>query len=179
MAALAHPMPRLRVPETVLPSIERGMPETANDAAYLEGLHQHMFESMASVVVGQIKALDSDFAPLEERLDQLLQLNEGWDGYNAPVPSLQAVEDSRRVLQRMQEQLVTPQWVGASADGGVAFSFRSAGDRRAEIEILNNGEKFSHLYNLNGESRTEEWAGNLEEQRFDKLLQPILDYLQI
>jgi hypothetical protein len=179
MAALALPNPRLSIPETVLPSIERGLPETANDAEYLEVLHKHFFENMASLLVGQITALDSDFAPLERQLDQLGGLTQGWDGYNAPLPSAQAIEESRQILQRMQEQLVTPQWVSASAEGGVAFSFRSTGDRRAEIEILNSGEKFAHLYDLNGDSRTEEWAENLEGQRFDKLLRPILDYLQI
>jgi hypothetical protein len=179
MAALVLPNPRLSIPETVFPSIERGLPETANDAEYLEVLHEHLFENLASLLVGQIKALDSDFAPLERQLDQLSGLTQGWDGYNAPVPSPQAINESRQILQRMQEQLVTPQWVSASADGGVAFSFRAAGDRRAEIEILNSGEKFTHLYDLNGASHTEEWEGDLEAQRFGTLWQPILGYLQI
>lgn len=181
MAALAHPSSILNLPQTVLPQEERDprISETAGTAEFLSRLHTYIFQSIGSLRISQIRALDSDFAPLDQELDRLTELSEGWDGYDAPVPSCQAVEEAREILRLMQQELIRPQWISASAEGGVAFSFAASGDRRAQIEILNDSEKFAHLYDLHGNSYTEEWKGNLEDQPFAKLLEPIRNYLQI
>lgn len=184
MAVLAYPSPILNFPQTVLPQEERDprilfLSETADTAEYLVRLHTYIFRSIESLRNGQIKALDSDFAPLDQQLDRLAELSEGWDGYEAPSPSSQAIDEAREILRLMQQELVRPQWISASAEGGVAFSFAATGDRRAQIEVLNDGEKFAHLYDLHGNSHTEEWKGNLKDQPFAKLLEPIRNYTQI
>lgn len=181
MAALAHPISNLILPQTVLPQEESDprVSDTADTAEYLERLHKYVFDSILSLRQSQVIALDSDFASLEEQLDKLTTISEGWDGYDAPKPSLQAIDEAREVLRRMQDALVKPYWISAAADGGVAFTFVASNDRRAQIEILNTGEKFTHLYDLKGNSHTEDWVGNIEDQSFSKLLDPILHYINL
>jgi hypothetical protein len=134
--------------------------------------------SIQELLCSQAKALDVDFAPLEKQLEGLNTLQVGWDGYDAPTPSSQAIHDAQDVLRGMHKKLIRPQWISAAADGGVAFSFAAPDKRRAQIEVLNNGEKFVHLYDLDGNSHTEEWQGDLKDQSFNILLEPIIHYLQ-
>jgi len=180
MAALAYSYPSLCTRQTVLPEQERDprASEPTDVASYLSRLHAYMQYSVQELLCSQVKAMDVDFAPLEKQLDGLTHLQEGWDGYDAPTPSTQAIEQAQNVLRGMQGQLIRPQWISASADGGVAFSFAASDKRRAQIEVLNNGEKFVHLYDLDGNSHTEEWQGNVKDRSFNILLEPIIHYLQ-
>ena len=180
MATLAQSYPTLSLPLTGFP--DQGQDPRVSDgadiASYLTALRAYVNFSIFDLRQGQMKAMDIDFAPLKKQLEGLKQLQVGWDGYDAPKPSSTAIEAARDVLRRMQKELVKPQWISASADGGVAFSFAALDKRRAQVEVLNNGERFVHLYDLDGDSRTEEWQGDLQEQPFNKLLKPIIDYLQ-
>ena len=180
MPAYVHPSSILSLPQTVLPQEEPDprVSVTADTAVYLGKLHEYISEAITSLRQSQIKALDTDFRPLAEQLDELNNLAVGWDGYDAPKPSPEAIDEARFVLVKMQQELVKPFWVSASADGGVAFSFVASGDRRAQIEILNNGERFAHLYDLSGNSHTEEWDEDAEGKPFRELLEPILNYIQ-
>ena len=180
MAALAYPFSTLRMPQTVLPKDEPDprVSDTADIAEYLERLNTYVYDMTSSIRVSQIKALDSEFATFAKQLDGLSNLAEGWDGYNAPKPSRQAIDEAKAILQGMQEELVKPYWISASADGGVAFLFASPGNKRAQIEILNNGEMFSHLYDLDGNSRTEDWTENPEGKTLRGLLEPILQHVR-
>ena len=179
MAALAHPNPTLNLPQTALFHNETDprVSDRNDTATYLKQLHGYVFESIQSLRLSQIRALDSAFATFDLQLDGLGQLAEGWDGYDAPVPSAEAIRSGREILRRLQEELLVPNWVSASADGGVAFSFAAPGNRRAQIEVLNNGEKFAHLYDLTGNSHTEDWAGTAQNKPFKELLEPVLHYI--
>jgi hypothetical protein len=178
MVMLAHPNPRPNMPQRVLPIEERD-PRLSDTAEYLNRLHEYIAQSLGHLRDSQIKALDSDFAPLDHRLDRLTYLDVGWDGYGAPAPTLQAVHEAREVLRQLQEELITPQRLSASAEGGIAFSFKASGDRRAQIEILNSGEKFVHLYDLIGNSYTHDWSEIYGKEPFSSLLKPLLTYIQL
>lgn len=181
MAALAYPFSTLRMPQTVLPKDEPDprVSDTADIAEYLERLNSYVYDMTRSIRVSQIKALDSEFAIFAKQLEGLSNLEEGWDGYNAPKPSRQAIDEAQVILEGMQQELVRPYWISASADGGVAFSFASPGSQRAQIEILNNGEKFAHLYDLDGNSYTEDWTENPEGKTLRGLLEPILQHVEL
>jgi len=127
---------------------------------------------------GQVRALDSDFASLNKQLDELTGLSTGWDGYSAPTPSTSAVSDARELLRKLQGELLKPYRVSASAEGGVAFSFRASRGRRVQIELLNEGEKYAHLYDTLGNSYTHEWPQNFENAAISTLFEPILNYLR-
>lgn len=180
MAALAYPASTLRMPQTVLPMYEPDprVSDTADTAEYLGRLNTYVYDMIKSIRVSQIKSLDSEFATLSAQIENLGNLVEGWDGYNAPKPSRQAIAEAQAILEGMQQELVKPYWISPSADGGVAFSFASPGNKRAQIEILNNGERFVHLYDLDGYSRTVDWPENPEGRILRLLLEPILQHVR-
>ena len=180
MATFAESYATLCLPPTGFPDQEQDprVSDTADIANYLSGLRAYINVSVLGLRKSQIKAMEPDFAPLERRLEELGRLEGGWDGYDAPIPSSQAIADAQDVLRGMQEELLKPQWISAAADGGVAFLFAAPDKRRAQVEVLNNGERFVHFYDLDGNSRTEEWQSDLQEQPFSQLLKPIVDYLQ-
>jgi hypothetical protein len=159
--------------------MEERDPRLSDISGYLDRLHEYIAQSLGHLRDSQIKALDSNFAPLDQRLDRLAGLDVGWDGYGAPAPTLHAVREAREVLRQLQEELITPQRLSASAEGGIAFSFKASGDRRAQIEILNSGEKFVHLYDLLGNSYTHDWSDLYGNEPFSNLLKPLLSYMQL
>ncbi len=181
MAALAYPFSTLRMPQRALPwdQPDPRVSHKADEAQYLGRLNAFVYRMTDSIRVSQIKALDSEFAAFAKQLEGLSNLAEGWDGYIAPRPSRQAIDEAQAILQGMQQELVKPYWISASADGGVAFLFASPGNQRAQIEILNSGEKFAHLYDLDGNSHTEDWTENPEGKTLRSLLEPILQHVQL
>ena len=68
-----------------------------------------------------------------------------------------------RVLASLREATLIPERVLPSAEGGVAFVFSSTGENRAVIESLNDGEDFILLYDLQGNSKTIEWTGDISK----------------
>jgi hypothetical protein len=181
MAELAMLTPFMEPAVTVLPQGEHDprIGGASNAAGYIKEWNDFIVSSLKFLRNGQIEALTVDFAPLSKQLDQLKSLAVGWDGYDAPTPSADAIGAAKTLLQHMQNELLKPQRITPSAEGGVAFTFAATGQRRAQIELLNSGEKFAHLYDLNGDSRTEDWNENLEVVSIKRLLEPIRRYLQI
>jgi hypothetical protein len=168
------------MPQTVLPWDEPDprVSDRADEAQYSVRLKAFVYRRTELIRDSQIEALDSEFATLAKQLEGLSNLAEGWDGYNAPKPSRHAIDEAKEILQGMQQELVRPYWISASADGGVAFSFASPGIQRAQIEILNNGEKFAHLYDLDGNSHTEDWTETPEGKTLRDRLEPILQHIR-
>lgn len=181
MSELAMLSPLMEPSLTGLPQGEADprIAGAANTAGYVKVWNEFVTSSLNFLRSGQIEALQVDFTPLLKQLDQLKGLAAGWDGYDAPTPSADALGAARTLLHQMQNELLRPQRISPSAEGGVAFTFAATNDRRAQIELLNSGEKFAHLYDLNGNSHTEDWNENLEAESMKHLLEPIRTYLQI
>ncbi len=177
MISLAGHNLELPIPESAL-SIAVPDPRTNEFSEFLDRLHGYTSESLRHLRESQRIALNTDFADLEKQLDALAGLKSGWDGYDADVPSTVVIGEARKVLRSLQNQLATPDKVGPSAEGGVAITFRSPGDRRVQIEILNNGERFAHLYDLHGNSNTNDWPEIDIDVNFESLLIPVRAYLE-
>lgn len=176
MIFVASPPPSLNAAQTVILSQESD-PRQSEISEYLDTWREYSLTSLRSLRSGQVRALDIDFAPVGNQLDLLVNLHDGWDGYSAPRPLESTIKEARNVLVKLQEELLRPNRVGASAEGGIAISFYAPGDRRAQLELLNNGEKFIHLYDLNGNSSTHEWPANYSAEQFGSLVDPLVDYL--
>jgi len=153
-------------------------PRTNDVSKFLDRLRDYTFECMRELRFGQMIALDNEFAFLEIQLDRLKGLRNGWDGYGALAPAPSVVSEARDILRKLQESLVKPHRISASAEGGIAFSFKASGDRRVQIEILNDGERFAHFYDLRGNSYTHEWPVDFQDKPFSELLEPLLHYMQ-
>jgi hypothetical protein len=98
-------------------------------------------------------------------LAELARTEANWNSYNAPTPTVEAIEDARRILAVLRIRLLMPSRVLPSADGGVSLIFSSDKNSRAVIECLNDRQCLLVLYDLNGNVDTFEWpAGRLASQ---------------
>lgn len=68
------------------------------------------------------------------KLEQAALLEDGWDSYRAPRPSLASIEAARRVILA----LGPPHRVEPSAMGGMGVTYRS-GTKKAYVECYNAG----------------------------------------
>lgn len=73
------------------------------------------------------------------RLKATASLADDWDTYGAEPPTGAARALAARILDILEESLMPPSRLMASAEGGIAMSFVE-GHNRAEIEIYNSGE---------------------------------------
>jgi hypothetical protein len=69
------------------------------------------------------------------------------------IPTDSVLEDAKSILITLRACRVRPERIVPSADGGMAFTFDTSGDRRAFIEVLNEGEISAVLYSTTGDSR--------------------------
>jgi hypothetical protein len=111
-----------------------------------------------------LAATASPFYSLFECMDTFTNLPANWNSYGSAAPSNVAINQARYLLEWLQTTNIAPESVHASADGGIAFSFVSDTISRAEIESLNTGESYVLLYDLNGNSDTQEWPNDAHEQ---------------
>ena len=74
-------------------------------------------------------------ARFNSELDRISCLEEGWNGYESPRPSRQAVEQARRFLDTVASHGMKPSRIAPSVDGGVVVSFLR-GAIRANLEFF-------------------------------------------
>jgi hypothetical protein len=86
------------------------------------------------------------FTQLIEATQKAKGYEEGWDGYDAPVPSNAAINYGIELLNKLKMADLSPYSVLPSADGGIGISFRGKGGRRAALEILNDGSSTYVIY---------------------------------
>ena len=178
MLLLATPNQDLSIPQTAV-SLSEKDPRSTAISEFLDSLRSYTMDSLLQLRIGQMKALDIDFARLEKDLEHLETVGKGWDGYDADKPSQESIDGARSILRSLQEVLITPQKITPSAEGGVAFSFKAPKSKRAQIEILNNGERFAHLYDLNGSSQTLEWSKKDIEENFQAMFKPVRVFAEL
>jgi hypothetical protein len=79
-------------------------------------------------------------ASLLGKLDELGDLEVGWDSYDAPPPDACACDWAREALRLLAAGVgFPPTRLAASGEGGIAISWRS-GRRTANVEFFNTGE---------------------------------------
>jgi hypothetical protein len=100
-------------------------------------------------------------------LDELSQLNDGWDSYDAPKPNLAARESARHVLEILNGHNRLPTAVVPSAEGGVGFAFSGKANRYADIECLNSGEMLAVISDR--VSEPEVWTIGIESTLADTI----------
>jgi hypothetical protein len=79
-----------------------------------------------------------------KKIESCKALQEGWNGYTAPVPSERAITLAKRFLDAMQSANLLPTRVGPSAMGGIAVT-RKVGMRKVLVECYNDGGVFALL----------------------------------
>lgn len=85
------------------------------------------------------------FAPFFAAVETAAKLSTDWDSYGAVSPNATAVHWARETLRILDSELLTPNRVDPSAEGGITIAF-SAGDRYAHVECFNTGELVAALW---------------------------------
>jgi hypothetical protein len=75
----------------------------------------------------------------EEQLEELAELEPGWDSYGAPAPSAQAIDVARGFLLRLASLGQEASKAAPMADGGVELVL-ALKPLYASIEIFNDGD---------------------------------------
>jgi len=89
---------------------------------------------------------EREFVQLKESTRKAKGFGKGWDGYDAPAPNDTSVARTLAVLSKVRDSKLTPYSVLPSADGGIGISFRGNGNKRAVLELLNDGTSSYMLY---------------------------------
>jgi hypothetical protein len=109
------------------------------------------------------KDRDKTFRQLEESTYVTSLYEAGWDGYDAPAPNQAAVASTLSVLSKMREESgLIPYSVLPSADGGVGISFRGQGNKRAVLELLNDGTASYMQYGKGCPTESTEFDSNTD-----------------
>src|SRR6266852_3425578 len=116
-------MPALHVPpvghlDRFVPAIRRV--ETSN---YAELLRE--WSNMFSQRLSQSTFLTTKYGLInvEQELDNVSELQHGWDSYGAAPPTAEAIGASRTILRELAGALMCPSAIVPSAEGGVSIYF--------------------------------------------------------
>ena len=105
------------------------------------------------------------FNQLTEETHKAKAFEKGWDGYNASAPNDAAVARTLEVLSSIGYTKLTPYSVLPSADGGVGISFRGTANKRAVLELLNDGTSSYMLYGRGHATESSEFEPGTELPR--------------
>jgi hypothetical protein len=81
----------------------------------------------------------TDWGRLFAKLDSLLQLQKGWDGYRAAAPNMIARNNARSFLESLSVANYSPSQVAPSVVGGIGVN-RRRGKNKVYVEFNNNGK---------------------------------------
>jgi hypothetical protein len=108
------------------------------------------------------------------KLDEMKRLQEGWNGYSAPVPSGAAIDTARSFLSILSSENYEPTKLAPSAVGGVGIT-RKEGGRRVYVEFFNDGEVFALFSDRKAEPVSKQVLPG--DRRYRALLKEIKEYL--
>jgi hypothetical protein len=97
------------------------------------------------------------FNKFQARITALSLIKDNWNSHGSEAPSEKSINDAYKVLSSLRNHLLLPERVLPSAEGGVSFTFVSDKPCRGAIEVLNTGESYLLLYDLQGNSYVSEW----------------------
>ena len=110
------------------------------------------------------------FADTLDALDVLRGLPEGWNGYDAAAPNLDAIEQAHLWIQQMYEDVeaISRSWhnphVAADEDGDVVFEWWNE-DRVVTVYVSEDGARYIKGWGLNIETDMETGEATTSERR--------------
>jgi hypothetical protein len=117
---------------------------------------------------------EAQFRQLTESTRKAKVFEKGWDGYDASAPNDESVTRTLEVLSRVRDSKLSPYSVLPSADGGVGISFRGNANKRAVLELLNDGTASYMLFGKGHPIESSEFNSNTDLPR---ILQRLEEYL--
>jgi hypothetical protein len=117
---------------------------------------------------------ERQFMQLTESTRKAKAFEKGWDGYDASAPNDTSVTRTLEVLSRVRDSKLSPYSVLPSADGGVGISFRGSANKRAVLELLNDGTSSYILYGKGHPIESSEFNSNTDLPRIFQRLEEYL-----
>lgn len=110
-----------------------------------------------------------DWLPfVENQLDAIASLPDGWDAYDAPCPDVRLVDSARGLIKCLAQVDDLPQpHVNPTPAGGVQFEWE-AGQRYFEIEIV--GERAAEYLYCDDAAHVEETGNLFEEEPLEQVV---------
>lgn len=75
-----------------------------------------------------------------EEISALRSIEDNWNGYGSPAPTLQAINAARDLAVRLFARSLSPDTATAAGEGGVAFTFLLPAGRQLTIESTNEDD---------------------------------------
>jgi hypothetical protein len=114
---------------------------------------------------------------MNERLRSLADLSNGWNSYEAPSPSQDAIRNARGFLALLSIRGLKPDRLEPSAMGGIGISFTSA-KREVATELYNNGTAHALFADdSTGEMTTR--VVTADERGFRELINSLREFLYV
>jgi hypothetical protein len=131
--------------------------EPSDDGWRIESVLERSASSYEkSVLDSAFLNIEAHFERLEEDLKNLQALHATIAEDGQEVPSLDSIEASLTLLRELKNTRIGVESVVPAADGGVAIVLAPAGDARAYLQFLNDGERSLVLYDTSGAVRVED-----------------------
>jgi hypothetical protein len=186
------------MPDEIVLSINRKQPFTQSPIAIVDYfapngwvdaagiVHQRMYgdsqRAIPSVVVVCYAAdtqaayhpAESRAAAWQTKFSQLSQLQNGWNGYDAPAPSAKAILMAQGFVETLLKEKYEPKRVAPSAVGGVAVTQRKH-NRKIYVEFFNDGKIFALFSDGSSEPLSKEILPS--HQSFKALMKEMQEYL--
>jgi hypothetical protein len=124
---------------------------------------------------GPLQGPEPNWISLQHKLHGFLDLQEGWNGYAASPPNVDAVCSASTAFIVLQALQRLPDRLAPSAVGGVGITYRS-GTRKAYLECYNSGKIVLLLSDAEAEQVTTQEIDPTQEG-LSQLPGKIRDYL--
>jgi hypothetical protein len=99
------------------------------------------------------------FRELRSSLVEYSKFGDDWNSYGAEKPSAHTIDLTKRLLNKLWNELLLPTQLVPSAEGGIAAYFK-AGERVSYLEYRNSGEVILAMYDQNSEPDVQELTEN-------------------
>lgn len=101
-------------------------------------MYSFPFSSPSGEVVFQEKPQSGPSSQLIRKLNSLLSLSDGWNGYSAPKPAPIAVRTAKRLLSHLIATNIVPDRIAPSSVGGVGITIKRNW-KKVYVEFYNDG----------------------------------------
>lgn len=142
----------------------------------LEKPNRHVPVYRAHPAVLPASTSGEDLAEFVSRLLQLKLTKPDWNGLGSDPPTFEAIGRAISVLWALKSMWIEPARLTASAEGGVAITFRR-GRRFASIESLNSGELVLLTSDGTGNPRAREMEAS--DDALNRTAQDLREYFEL
>lgn len=117
------------------------------------------------------------------KLDSMKSLQDGWDSYKAPPPSLVAINNTKKFISCMNNLGWFPSRVSSSVVGGVGITCKSlnynVNKKTAYFEFHNSGKLFVIMSIQDGNCIGEHLVDEIKGDNYEECIKEAAEYVGV